>query len=247
MEISEYKNIFLNEESHFFYVSMHYLVLELIKKYAGNKKLLILDAGCGTGELMRKLANFGKTVGIDSSEEAIRYAKKRLVDVRLASIQEMPFKDSSFDVVTNIDVIYHMNVDDVVALSEVRRVLKPNGMLVLRVPANKYLTSAHDAHVHTARRYNKKELEHKLHRTGFEIKLISHVHSPIFPVSLIKVMLEKITKKDVNSAIGVVNKKLNSLLTIVLKIEALLISQGLTMPFGQGLIVVAVPSRRNGH
>lgn len=247
MEISEYKNIFLNEESHFFYISTHYLVLELIKKYASNKKLLILDAGCGTGELMRKLANFGEIIGIDSSEEAIKYAKKRLVDARLASIQEMPFKNSSFDMVTNIDVIYHMNVDDAAALSEVRRVLKPNGILVLRVPANKYLISAHDAHVHTARRYSKKELEHKLHETGFEIKLISYVHSPIFPVSLIKVMLEKITKKNMSSAIGVINKGLNSLLIIVLKIEASLISLGLTMPFGQGLIVVAVPSRRSGH
>ena len=242
VEIGEYKNIYKNEDSHFFYTSTHYLVEKLIRKYVRNGKLKILDAGCGTGGLMKKLSEFWRVVGIDFSPEAIKYAKKRGLDVEQASIQKIPFKRGAFDVVTSIDVLYHLAVtDDVSALKEISRVLKPRGELILRVPANKFLMSAHDVHVHTARRYNKKDLENKFRRAGFKIKFISYIHSPIFPISLIR----RLVHQSAGSTVGRVNPVLNTFLTAVFKLEAEIISKGITMPFGQGLIAVATPSRQS--
>lgn len=246
MEIGEYKNIYQNESSHFFYTSTHYLVEKLIRKYAGNGKLKILDAGCGTGGLLKKLSKLGKVVGIDFSPEAIKYAKKRGLDIKQASVQKIPFKKGSFDAVTSVDVLYHLAVtDDVAALGEIKRVLKPGGILVLRVPANKFLLSAHDVHVHTARRYDKRELVKKLRQAGLKIKFISYVQAPIFPISLIRVMRERLTRQSAASMVGKVNPILNLILATVLKLEAEMISGGITMPFGQGLFAVATPNRQS--
>lgn len=240
MEITEYRNVFENEATHFFYVSTHNLVIRLIGKWMEKKELVILDAGCGTGGMMKRLSNFGSVEGVDYSDEAIKYARKRGLTVRKASLIKLPFKGGSFDLVTCIDVIYHREIrNDVAALREILRVLKPGGVLILRVPANKFLLSTHDRHVHTARRYDKDELEKKVRKSGFLIEHISYVHSPIFPVNLLKIVTEKIARKPEASAVGRVNPLINKLLTVVLDIEGWLIAQGLAMPFGQGLILVA--------
>lgn len=240
VEISEYKNIYKNEDSHFFYTSTHYLVEKLIRRYIKTSKLNILDAGCGTGGLMKKLSEFGRTTGIDFSREAMKYAKKRGLNVRQASIQKIPFGKGAFDVVTSIDVLYHLAVtDDIAALRKIKRVLKPDGTLILRVPANNFLMSAHDRHVHTARRYSKKELRGKLLRAGFKIKFISYIHAPIFPISFIRVMIERLTRQGATSMVGKINPILNMILGTVLRLEAEIVSRGVTMPFGQGLIAVA--------
>lgn len=246
MEISEYKNIYENEGSHFFYASTHFLVEKLIRKYARMGKRKILDAGCGTGGLMKKLTMFGEVAGIDYSPEAIKFARKRGLAVKKATILKIPFPASTFDVVTSIDVIYHRAIDnDVAALKEMGRVLKRDCVLILRVPANKFLLSAHDVHVHTARRYDKRELVKKLRQAGLKIKFISYVHAPIFPLSLMRVLFEKLAHKPSASTVGRVNPIINAVLTAVLKLEAEILARGLEIPFGQGLITVAIANRRN--
>lgn len=240
MEISEYKNIFENEKRHFFYVSTHGLVLNLIKKYVKKSRPQILDAGCGTGGLAKGLESVGKVTGVDYSAEALKFAQRRGLSLKKGSVEALPFKDGSFDVVTSVDVIYHKWVkNDGTALKEMKRVLRKGGLLVLRVPANKFLYSAHDRQVMTARRYSKRELQRKIEETGFKIKQISYVHSPIFLLSLANVLVERFTGKKGNSAIGKVPSLLNKLLTLILNFEGELIVKGIPIPFGQGLVCVA--------
>ena len=246
MEISEYRNIFENEKTHFFYVSTHNLAVSLINKWVERKGLAILDAGCGTGGLSVKLAALGSVSAIDASPEAIKFARRRGIAAKLASVEKIPYPSRQFDVVTCIDVIYHKQVkDDVGALSEIRRVLKPGGVLVLRVPANKFLMSAHDRHVHTARRYSKGELAEKIKLAGLVVRQISYVHAPLFLISLFRVGLEKLTNRANNSSIGLVNPIINWALTLVLDVEGRLIANELGLPFGQGLIAVATPNRQS--
>lgn len=241
MEKAEYKNIYDHEEGHFFYVSTHFLVLALVKRYMmarGNIK--ILDVGCGTGGLASKLSGFGTVTGVDNNDEALKFARKRGVRVVKASAEKLPFKEGEFDLVTCIDVIYHQDVkDDVAVLAEMRRVLKIRGILILRVPANKYLMSAHDRRVYTARRYGKKELKEKLKRAGLNIRFISFVHSPIFLVSLPRVVIERIWQKSPSSSITTINPFFNKIITILLNLEAKIILSGGGLPFGQGLMAVA--------
>ncbi|MBI2007269.1 MAG: class I SAM-dependent methyltransferase [Candidatus Blackburnbacteria bacterium] len=240
MEIGEYRNIYENEETHFFYVGNHKIILSLIRKYFGGipKNLKILDAGCGTGLLAKKLAKFGDVGAIDSSREAVRFSKKRGVRVLLASVNKLPFKDNFFDLVVSVDVIYHKAVDDKGALGEFFRVLKPNGILILRVPANSWLGTLHDEHVHTRERYSKGELKNKLEDTDFIIEKLSFVNLSLAPLALARRLWEEVARPERSaSAIGNPPRLLNNLLSFLLFLEARFLAIG-DLPLGIGLIAV---------
>ncbi|OGM27019.1 hypothetical protein A2627_02520 [Candidatus Woesebacteria bacterium RIFCSPHIGHO2_01_FULL_39_28] len=195
MEISEYKNIFENEETHFFYRANHNIILSLVKKYLSHETdlkakskqpIAILDAGCGTGLLARKLAKFGKVYAIDISCQAVKYSRQRKVNAIKASITKIPFSSNFFDLVISNDVIYHKKVaNDITALSEMYRVLKDKGILILRVPAIKWLATNHDKFVHTRERYSKNSLLEKLTKSGFQVEKLFYTNLLLVPVALV--------------------------------------------------------------
>lgn len=240
MEIPEYKNIFENEETHFFYVGNHKVIISLIEKYTrdASKKLKILDAGCGTGLLANKMGQFGEVIGIDNNPEAVRFAKKRGVNVSRGSVNKLLFKDKSFDLVVSMDVIYHRAVDDQKALREFFRVLRPGGILILRVPAIRWLGTLHDKHVHTRERYSKEELGKKLERAGFAVEKLSFVNLSLVPLVLLRRLWEEIVKpKGSASAVAKFPQILNSLLSFLLLAEARFLTRG-NLPLGIGLVAV---------
>ena len=242
MEIAEYENIFKNEESHFFYVSTHELIISLVKKYLPPRKIgrvRILDAGCGTGLLAQKLQKFGDVVAVDASSHAVNFSKKRGVLVKKASIVKLPFGNNVFDIVVSVDVLTHKSIkNDLVPLKEFYRVLKPNGILVLRVSANSWLHLVHNKHVHMKHRYDKRELNSKLSKIGFIIYKLSFIHSILFPPIVIRYFWEKIAKPKVKSAIERVNPSINRILTKILLLEVGFFMR-FSIPFGVGLIAVA--------
>jgi ubiquinone/menaquinone biosynthesis C-methylase UbiE len=240
MEIAEYKNIYQNENTHFFYVATHQLVISLIKKYSKRRKnLKILDAGCGTGLLANKMTLFGDVTGVDLFPEAVNFSKKRGVKVIKSSIEKLPFKDSTYDVVTSIDVLTANSIkNDSVPLKEFYRVLKPNGVLIIRVSANNWLKLNHDKHVHMNHRYDKEELKNKLLIAGFGIDKLSFINSILLPPVILKYFWEKIFKPEVKSSIDLVNPWINVLLTKGLLLENK-VFLNIDIPFGIGLVAVS--------
>ena len=102
----------------------------------------ILDVGCGTGALtllaQERAGSAGQALGIDPSPEMIDVArgkarrKHSAVDFRAGVIEQLPFPDSSFDVVLSSLMMHHLPGDlKPKALAEVRRVIKPGGRLVI--------------------------------------------------------------------------------------------------------------------
>src|SRR3989344_2227073 len=200
MEVSEYKNIFNNENKHFFYKANHNLILNLVDKYVYGSGLAILDAGCGTGLLSKRLSRFGKVVGLDASDEALAFAKARGVTLKKGSVENLPFKDGSFNLVVSVDVIYHNSIkSDLSAIKEFFRVLKPEGILIMRVPANKWLSLAHDRHVHTRERYQLGELNKKVLKAGFEIRRSSYINMVLLPIAIVKHFVEKLSWSNGNA------------------------------------------------
>ena len=241
MEIPEYKNIYINEGGHFFYISTHQLVISIIRIIINpKKKLNILDAGCGTGMLAKKLQRFGIVTGIDINIEALKFARLRGITVKKASIEKLPFKDGSFDVIVSIDVLTHRSIkNDLIPLREFYRVLKPEGFLILRVSANSWLKLIHDKHVHMKHRYGKDELFKKLKTAGFSILKLSFINSILFPPMILKYILEKLVKPKVTkSAITKVNPTINNLLIKALRLESNIFIK-INIPFGIGLVAVA--------
>src|SRR5687768_3176006 len=155
MNAAEYEAMYHAEDTLWWYVGMRRIGEALLNARL-QPGLRILDAGAGTGGNLRWLSRFGTAHGIDLAPEALRFCRARdLSTVARASVTDLPYPDSTFDLVTSFDVIYHLGVsDDVAALREAARVLKPRGTLLVRVPAFDSLRSAHDAAVHTRQRYS---------------------------------------------------------------------------------------------
>jgi SAM-dependent methyltransferase len=240
MEVAEYTNIATNEAQHFYYVAVHDLILGLIKtQVKGTMPLTILDAGCGTGSLAKELEAFGSVEAIDMHDEAIKYATARGIRVTKASIEALPFEENTFSLVTSVDVIYHKAVsDDVGALKQIYKVLKPGGSLIIRVPAEPVLHSSHDEFVHTARRYVKSELRNKLLEAGFQVDRLTYCQLPLFIPAWIKARLDRGKNTNHNSVIEHQSRWLNESIKAVLLCENSYIIAGGNLHKGIGLVAV---------
>jgi SAM-dependent methyltransferase len=235
MESQEYKNIFLNEKSHFYYKGLRELLIEIAKKVStGVKYDRILDAGCGTGLLTTELSKLGKTWSVDASKEAVKFCKLRSLKTRVAKVEKLPFPSNFFSLITCIDVLVSVD-SDARALNELRRVCKKNGHLIVRVSAHEWLRTGHDKVVHIKRRYELEDIKRKISKSGFTIEKISYMNCYLLPPLVMKKLLGR---GAVVSNIGHVNRILNFLLSIVSKTEnKWLMKHGL--PEGIGIIVVA--------
>jgi ubiquinone/menaquinone biosynthesis C-methylase UbiE len=104
------------------------LEIELVARYGRDKD--VLECGCGTGLLLERVAAFAKSArGIDLSPGMLEGARARGLDVREASVTELPFPDASFDVTCSFKVLAH--VPEVGrALREMARVTRPGGVVL---------------------------------------------------------------------------------------------------------------------
>lgn len=120
----------------------HKFNLTYSKKYIKGKD--VLDIGCWTGQFESLIAPIAKSAtGIDPNKRAINYAKRQVSNVKfvVSSAEVLPFKKHSFDTVTIMDVIEHVPVGtEAQVFSEIYRVLRPNGTLVLSTP-NRHIVS----------------------------------------------------------------------------------------------------------
>ena len=105
------------------------ILLNKFNKLFTDKNIEILDIGCGSGEIMEELNNYGsKTYGIDFSKEAIQICEKKLNAKQGDLDTGIEFDDNKFDLVWAGDVLEHV-FDPMYLLREIRRVLKKNGYL----------------------------------------------------------------------------------------------------------------------
>ena len=237
MEKEEYFNIYNLERNHWWYRGMRYLSFNLIKKYLKNK-LEILDAGCGAGINIIYFMKYGKVIGIDNSDYAIKLCRKRKLNVKKASIENLPFKRETFDIITCFEVIYHKAVkNDINALKEMNRVLKKGGILLIRVPAYKFLFSGHDKIVHTKRRYTLNELKNKLVKSNFKIGKISYINSFLFPIIFLSRIFKNIFGME-DSNIKKTNLFFSKIFYTSLVLESKLLKL-FNFPFGVSIIAVA--------
>jgi SAM-dependent methyltransferase len=188
-----YSRYYEYEDSHWWFLGRRQVFLRLLDRYfapaADGRELRILDVGCGTGTMLRELRRYGRVKGVDADEQAVRLCRRRgIEDVEQVSPGPLPFDDGSFDLVTALDVVEHVD-DDVAMLRELRRVLAPGGTLLVSVPAFAFLWGAQDEIAHHKRRYRAPELRERLLAAGFEIRRLSYFNSLLFPpIAAIRVL-----------------------------------------------------------
>ncbi len=97
---------------------------------------------------------------------------------------ELPFKDASFDLVTALDVMEHDDNDDV-CLKESFRVTDRGGLLLITVPAYKFMWGDHDRAAHHRTRYTLKEVKRLVEATGYAVIRVSYMNTLLFPIAFI--------------------------------------------------------------
>jgi SAM-dependent methyltransferase len=183
------------EDEHWWFATRTWAIETFLEKLPKQNNLDILDVGCGAGNMIHHLAQYGRVKGIEVDPRPVKIAQERGYDVRLGdATQTIPFPDASFDLVTALDVIEHVDADENI-LREAFRVLRPNGHLLITTPAFQWLWSHNDELNAHKRRYTAKELREKMERAGFQITRLSYNFFLVFPLAAGMILLKNATGK----------------------------------------------------
>ncbi len=246
MRPSELRKMRQLEDTYWWFVGRRHLVRDLIERFAPRQPRLILDAGCGTGGTLAHLRGLGELWGCDVAPEALEACRVRgFENLRRSPVEALDFPDERFDVVVSCDVIEHIE-QHAQAMREMARVLKPGGILVLTVPAHRWLWTAHDEALDHLRRYETRELRDLIESAGLEIELYSKAVAIAMPAILAAVAYRRLLrvftggdeKRARQTALFELPRPLNTMLIWMLDVETWLMRY-VSLPIGASLVAVA--------
>lgn len=196
---------------------------------------LVLDAGCGAGGFLASLQTTGRNVvGFDVSGQAVAYAAARLPGkVLIADVNDFPFQDNSFDLITCIDVLECKSVDPSRVIAESRRVLRPGGHALFVTAAFQSLLSEHDRAVHSVRRVTRRQLLAYFDPNAFEVVYSSYLFTLLFPLMACWKLFNRPRgeQETARSDVALPASLFNRVLLSVCKCDALLVPR-VSLPVG---------------
>jgi SAM-dependent methyltransferase len=245
MNPAEFANIAALEENFWWFRGMRRILFRLLDPIAASRRFdRVLEAGCGTGHLSRMLEQryMWNMVPLDLAPEGLDWGRQLGVQRMVqGDIAALPFSDASFDALLSMDVIVHFPLgQEHKPFSEFIRVLRPGGMLILRVSALDILRSRHSQFAHEKQRFTKGRLLAMARQHRLRVLRCSFANSLLMPVALAKFRLyEPFVSGPLESGVQAVSPWLDRLLYLPLAMEANLLGAGLNFPLGQSLILIA--------
>lgn len=243
-EMQQHTYAILNrvEDSHWWFVGRRLILESFLRGISGKirkpkSEIRILDVGCGTGANLEMLAEFGAAEGVDISDEALEFCRAKGLKTHKGLAEKLPFPDESFDIVTALDVVEHLD-NDVAGLKEMRRVLKPGGQTLIFVPAFMWLWGVQDDVSNHRIRYTKKQIVERLEKAGFEIERATYANWTFFAPILAGRTLMKITGIKPESENNVNVSALNGVFGKLFGAERFWL-KNFDFPFGVSIVIVA--------
>jgi len=237
MEKDLYREMYELETAHWWFRARRSIVLALIGKYLdGPPPPRFLDIGCGTGAMLRELEKMGEAVGMDTSEEALSFARTR-TGARLVlgsapgRLREM---EERFDCVLMLDVLEHIE-DDLEALKAASGLLKEGGILLATVPAYQWLYAPRDRYHHHLRRYTRRGLREAMAGAGLKIELVSYYNFFLFPAAAVSRLLSRVRGGGYGPDLRLPPPALNKTLEVLLSSERFLLPR-FSLPCGLSVI-----------
>lgn len=246
MQQHTYSIMYQVEEAHWWFVGRRRIIESFLAPLCQKRKsegqpdspIKILDVGCGTGANLEMLGQFGEAQGVDVSADALAFCRERgLVGVRQGAAEQLPWEDGSFDLVTGLDVVEHLD-DDLAGLKEMHRVLRPGGHAFLFVPAFMFLWGVQDEISHHRRRYTLAGLQQVARAAGFEIERASYANITFFLPVLLGRLLMRLTRIRPESENNININALNGLFGRIFGAEGSILRHT-NLPFGVSAICVA--------
>jgi SAM-dependent methyltransferase len=244
------------EDDHWWYRGRRLIIRAELDRLPLPHPAEVLDAGCGSGRTLLELVDYGRVRGIELDPEVAEVARDRgLGEVLQGRLEELPWSENSFDLITCLDVIEH-TPDDRRTLAELRRVCRPGGFLLVTVPAHQFLWSAHDVYNHHYRRYSRRRLRDTALSAGWTVSRMSAFNSLLFaPAAVVRLARRGSAGDGEGSAAGggqangagargagndlyIGPRWLNDTLEGPLRLEAGWLRRGRTLPLGLSLLTV---------
>lgn len=241
MQARVYEITYEVEGKHWWFVGRRKIIASFVQEVCrriGKRRPRILDVGCGTGANLQMLSQFGVAEGVDISAEALDFCRARgLSKVKQGPAEALPFEDASFDLVTGLDVVEHLD-DDVAGLREMWRVLRPGGRALLFVPAFMFLWGVQDEVSHHRRRYTRAGLKRAIHDAGLSVERATYANITFFLPTLIGRIIMRITGLRPESEANINVSALNGLFGRILGAESWWLRR-MNFPFGVSIVCVA--------
>lgn len=205
-----YKEYYYYERENWWFKVRYRIIDYFLGKHITNREnLRILNIGVATGHSTEILMKYGDVKSLEYDSDCCKFTREMLnIEIIEGSIKALPFSNEEFDVVCAFDVLEHID-DDKLAVSEIRRVCKKNGLVFITVPAFMTLWSRHDEINFHFRRYRKKQILNlfgnfrNLHHTYFNTFLFL----PIFIFRSITRLFPDFRKTETGSDFSVLPKK----------------------------------------
>lgn len=250
MQQDYYKEYYDLERQHWWFIVREKIISNYITKLITDKNvnsqnLKILNIGCGPGRSSQYLSEFGTVISVEYDKYCCEFAAKRTgLEIINASITDLPFEDNSFDLVCAFDVIEHVE-DDQLAVSEMKRVVKSEGIVFITIPAFMSLWSHHDVINHHFRRYKLPQIESLFNKTSDGNKVFTSyfnffLFTPIYAVRRISNLLKSGQNRPGSGSDFETFKPgiMNDLLYKLMHFESKFLNRNIKLPFGVSLLYI---------
>ncbi len=228
------------DSHHWWFVARRRILSDLIEREVSlPPEARILEIGCGTGHNFKMLGRFGRVDALEIDDGARALATQRLGRaVGTAPLPELTgVPDGAYHLIALLDVLEHI-IEDRASLASIKRKLAPGGRILLTVPANQWMWSAHDAAHHHHRRYSKSGLRKVIDEAGLRIETLSYFNTLLFPLAAgARVAGKLMGKKESDDSLPA--EPLNALLRGIFELERHLVGR---VPLPAGVSLVALLS-----
>jgi SAM-dependent methyltransferase len=223
-----YELTYMIEQTYWWYVARRQIIRTQVARFlparsAQSVPPRILDYGCGTGINLFWLSTLGNVYGLDTSERGVAFCMQRglsqVAHVHGSLSHGNPF-GQPFDLITMLDVLEHID-DDVAILKQLGTWLKPEGILLVTVPAYEFLWSGEDYVSDHKRRYTKRRISHVFRQIGYEIVKLSYFNTLLLPVQVLTILWKRLfsPRSMYRSHITPLRPAVNALLTRIMAAE----------------------------
>jgi SAM-dependent methyltransferase len=230
------------EDGHFWFRARNRVIATVFRNHfplSGN----FLEVGCGTGFVLSGLRKEFPGLRLFGSEvhtKGLVFARDRVPGAQFFQMdaRRIPF-EGSFDIIGAFDVIEHID-EDLLALRQFHRALRPGGGILLTVPQHMFLWSSADDIAYHKRRYSRAELVNKVREAGFTVRYVSSFITMLFPLMLLSRFINRRVSHETLKQREMASPGISTyLLEKICSIDLAAVRLGLSLPFGGSLILVA--------
>lgn len=235
MEKGYYTYYFDLEREHWWFQARNKIIFSQIEQIyqVKNSPLNILNVGVATGATSQLLNKFGHVTSVEYDQDCIDFVKSKIdIPMIKGDILNLDFADNTFDLVCALDVVEHVE-NDQLAAKELTRVCKVGGSIVITVPSFQSLWGDHDIVNHHYRRYRRFELQ-ELFKKNSELVYSTYFNFWLFlPIWIVRNFPFELSRGKSGSDFDLFKFRwLNSFFYGILASENLFTSKKIRLPFG---------------